>query len=79
MKKTIRLFLIAGLALLALSCQKADKNSGQEIRFTVSAEPQTKTAYGPYDTTDPSSATQQEIHWAEGDQVIIYGERAAKR
>ena len=79
MKKTIRLFLIAGLALLVFSCQKADKYSGQEIRFTASAEPQTKTAYGPYDTTDPNQATQQAIHWVEGDQILIYSDYAVKR
>ena len=79
MKKTIRLFLIAGLALLAFSCQKADKYSGQEIRFTASAEPQTKTAYGPYNATDPNQATQQEIHWVEGDQIVIISDNAVKR
>ena len=79
MKKTIRLFLIAGLALLAFSCQKADKYSGQEIRFTASAEPQTKTAYGPYNADDPNSATQQAIHWEEGDQIVIVSDKAVKR
>ena len=79
MKKTNRLFLIAGLALLVLSCQKAEKYNGQEIRFTVSAEPSTKTVYGPYNNADPNSATQQEIHWVERDQIVIVSDKAVKR
>ena len=74
MKKTIRLFLIAGLSLLALSCQKADKNSG-EIRFSASAEPSTKTVYGDYNT----DFSHQDINWVQGDQIYIWSNYATVR
>ena len=75
--KAFKLLLIAGLALLALSCQKTEKTGGQEIRFSASATPQTKTAYGDYD--NPGNPSKQDINWIEGDQILIVSDKAVKR
>ena len=85
MKKTIKLFLIAGLALLAFSCQKMDNFSGREIRFSASANPSTKTAYGDYSGQQttygnfPFDPDHQAINWVSGDQIRIWSDQAVKR
>ena len=81
MKKTMTyLLLLAGTLLLA-GCQKEGGISGGkgEIRFSASARPDTKTAYGAYDATDPKNATWQSIDWVEGDEIRIYSDKAVRR
>lgn len=69
--KAIKLFLIAGVSLLALgSCQKDEKVGGQAIRFSASAIG-TKTAY---DETSPG-----QINWIEGEQVRVWSDEATQR
>lgn len=70
--KAINLFLIAGVSLLALSsCQKVEKLGGQEVRFSASANPMTKTEY--------ESSASGKIFWSEGDQILIWSDYAVKR
>ncbi len=81
MKKTMTyLLLLAGILLLA-GCQKENGISGGkgEIRFLASARPDTKTAYGAYDTEDPKDAIWQSIDWVEGDEIRIYSDNAVRR
>ena len=70
--KAIKLFLLAGVSLLALSsCQKVEKLGGQEVRFSASANPMTKTEY--------ESSASGKIFWSEGDQILIWSDYAVKR
>lgn len=81
MKKTMTyLLLLAGILLLA-GCQKEGRIFGGkgEIRFSASARPDTKTAYGAYDATDPKDASWQSIDWVEGDEIRIYSDKAVRR
>lgn len=81
MKKTMTyLLLLAGILLLA-GCQKEGGLFGgkDEIRFSASARPDTKTAYGAYDTEDPKDAIWQSIDWVEGDEIRIYSDNAVRR
>ena len=45
------LLLLAGMSLLLAGCQKEGRNGGDAdlIRFSASARPETKTAYGDYE------------------------------
>lgn len=76
--KAIKLILLAGVSLLALgSCQKAENLGGQAIRFSATANPTTKTAYGDYDNTD--KPTKQSINWIEGESVRVWSDIASLR
>ena len=69
--KAIKLFLLAGVTLLALSsCQKVEKLGGQAIRFSASSVG-TKTAY---DETTPG-----QINWVNGDPVRVWSDYATLR
>ena len=92
MKKTMTyLLLLAGILLLA-GCQKEGGIFGGkgEIRFSVSARPETKAEYGGYYkpdpnddekwvAADPKDATWQSIDWVAGDEIRIYSDKAVRR
>ena len=70
--KAIKLFLLAGVSLLALSsCQKAEKLGGQEIRFSASANPTTKTEY--------ASSESGLMKWLDTDKVLVWSDEAVTR
>ena len=69
--KAIKLFLLAGVTLLALSsCQKVEKLGGQAIRFSASSVG-TKTAY---DETEPG-----QINWVNDELVRVWSDKATLR
>lgn len=70
--KAIRLFLLTGISLLALSgCQKQlEQTGGQEVRFSASSA-NTKSAY--------ESSESGQINWTEDDQVFIWSDYATLR
>ena len=69
--KAIKLFLLAGVTLLALSsCQKVEKLGGQAIRFSASSVG-TKTAY---DETAPG-----QINWVNEELVRVWSDKATLR
>lgn len=81
MKKAMIYFLLLAGTLLLAGCQKEGRNGGDGdlIRFTASARPDTKTAYGDYENDDDGNPVWQRIEWQNGDQVRIFSPEATDR
>jgi len=59
------LLLLAGMSLLLAGCQKEGRYDNDKglIRFSASARPETKTAYGIYDYDTYNNPVWQRIDW----------------
>ena len=75
------LLLLAGMSLLLAGCQKEGRYDNDKglIRFSASARPETKTAYGIYDYDTYNNPVWQRIDWVVGDNVRIFSPEAVDR
>lgn len=75
------LLLLAGMSLLLAGCQKEGRNGGDAdlIRFSASARPETKTAYGDYENDNNGDPVWQRIEWQVDDLVRIFSPEATDR